>query len=312
MIAAGAADAGECADAEPPRVPAVELAIRGFAPVVRIPQPRAIRLLASAAAVRASQIPRLYHLSALPTAEPSYTAPAVLRAGDSDLRAFGARFQQLVEADLDQPSAQQLIELAGRLQPETVGFAVNPIDRPVEIQVKSQASKRRRRVRGYHRRPGPTARIYSRLGLMVQLSHSPQSLTAAAAFLAGRKREAEHYEWRSHLSDLTGQGLSSRDQTRAALGFLWAALRLRLRDAAKLACGPVDALLRSRTLSNLLVLIPTWMAALYILRHLGTLGVVTSAESISAIGGGLYGLIRGGRWWRNVKPPEPKARRVKE
>lgn len=130
---------------------------------------------------------------------------------------------------------------------------------------------------------------------------SPRRLTAAAVFLVGRKRGAVHHEWRSHLSDLTRQGLSSRDQTCVALGFLWAALRLRLRDAAKLACGPVDALLRSRTLSNLLVLIPTWMAALYILRHLGTLGVVTSAESISAIGGGLYGLIRGGRWWRKCQ-----------
>ncbi|HLM90239.1 MAG TPA: hypothetical protein VK284_14685 [Streptosporangiaceae bacterium] len=224
-----------------------------------------------------------------------------------------------MEADLDQPSTQELIELAGRLQPETVGFAVNPVDRPVEIQVKSQASKRRRRVRGYHRRPGPTARMYSRLGLMVHLSHSPQSLTAAAAFLAGRKREAEHYEWRSHLSDLTGQGLSNRDQTRAALGFLWAALRFRLRDAANLlrdaanlACRPLDALLRSRALSNLLVLVPTLMAALYILRRLGTLGVLTSAEGISAIGGGLYGLVLAGRKYRNVKPPEPKARRAKE
>ena len=48
----------------------------------------------------------------------------------------------------------------------------------------------------------------------------------------------------------------------------------------------------------------------YILRHLGTLGVLTSAEGISAIGGGLYGLVRVGRWWRDVRPPEPKARRV--
>ena len=26
----------------------------------------------------------------------------------------------------------------------------------------------------------------------------------------------------------------------------------------------------------------------------------------------LYGVIRTGRWWRRVKPPEPKPRRVKE
>jgi hypothetical protein len=141
---------------------------------------------------------------------------------------------------------------------------------------------------------------------------SPRLLTGAAVFLAGQKRSAVADEWRSHLSDLKGQGLASRGQTHAALGFLWAAVRYRLRDAADLAWHSVDAVLRSRTLSNLLVLIPTLMAALYILRHLGTLGVVTSAEGISAIGGGLYGLVRVGRWWRDVKPPEPKARCAKE
>jgi hypothetical protein len=141
---------------------------------------------------------------------------------------------------------------------------------------------------------------------------SPRLLTGTAVFLAGQKRSAVADEWRSHLSELKSQGLTSRGQTHAALGFLWAAVRYRLRDAANLAWHSVDALLRSRTLSNLLVLIPTLMAALYILRHLGTLGVVTSAEGISAIGGGLYGLVRVGRWWRDVKPPEPKARCAKE
>jgi hypothetical protein len=141
---------------------------------------------------------------------------------------------------------------------------------------------------------------------------SPRLLTGAAVILAGQKRSAVDDEWRSHLSDLKSQGLSSRDQTHAALGFLWAALRYRLRDAANLAWHSVDAVLRSRTLSNLFVTIPTLMAAICLLRYLGMLGVLTSAEGISAIGGGLYGLVRVGRWWRDVKPPEPKARRVKE
>jgi hypothetical protein len=141
---------------------------------------------------------------------------------------------------------------------------------------------------------------------------SPRRLTGAAVFLAGQKRSAVADEWRSHLSGLTSQGLASRGQTRAALGFLWAAVRYRLRDAVNLAWHSVDAVLRSRTLSNLFVMIPTLMAALCILRHLGTLGVLTSAESISAIGGGLYGLVRVGRWWRDVKPPEPKARSASE
>ncbi len=141
---------------------------------------------------------------------------------------------------------------------------------------------------------------------------SPRLLTWAAVFMAGQKRSAVADEWRSHLSDLTSQSLASRGQTRAALGFLWAAVRYRLRDAVNLAWHSVDAVLRSRTLSNLFVMIPTLMAALCILRHLGTLGLFTSAEGISAIGAALYGLVRVGRWWRDVKPPEPKARCAKE
>jgi hypothetical protein len=253
-----------------------------------------------AAAVRASQIPWPY----------SYTLPAIPATGDSDLHAFGTRFQQLMETDLDQPSAQHLIELAGRLRPEAAGFAVNPVYRPVEIQVKSQASKRRRWVRGYHRRPGPTARIYSRLGLIVQLSHSPQSLAAAAAFLAGRKREAVRYEWRSHLSDLAGQGIASRDQTRAALGFLWAALRYRLRDTAGLVGRGADAVLRSRSMSDLAVWIPVLLAMLAIVRHDGLYGLITYDLNLIELGACIYGAIRFGRRRRGVKPARRKPGQV--
>jgi hypothetical protein len=55
-------------------------------------------------------------------------------------------------------------------------------------------------------------------------------------------------------------------------------------------------------------LAPTRVAVYVVLDHEGTLGVVKAAEGITA----LYGLIRLGRWWRDVKPPEPKARRAKD
>jgi hypothetical protein len=90
------------------------------------------------------------------------------------------------------------------------------------------------------------------------------------------------------------------------------AIRCRFADAAEAAWRPFDAILRSRTLSNVVVFGPTAMGALVIFRHEGALGVLATAESISAIGGLLYGLIRVGRWYRNVKPPEPKAWRAKE
>lgn len=85
--------------------------------------------------------------------------------------------------------------------------------------------------------------------------------------------------------------------------------RVKARDRA---WTPIDAILKSRKLSNLLVVGLPATVALYIQCHLGTLGVLTSAESVSAVGGCLYGLVRVGRWWRDVKPPEPKARRAHE
>lgn len=88
-----------------------------------------------------------------------------------------------------------------------------------------------------------------------------------------------------------------------------AAIRYRLQDVADLAWIPVDAILKSRLLSNLVVLVPTAATALVLLHHDGTYGALASAESISAIGAAHYTLIRVGRWWRGIKPLEPKARR---
>lgn len=168
----------------------------------------------------------------------------------------------------------------------------------------------------------PTARLhrYTRL-VTLTLNRIPriswvlpsaQSLTDVAISLVGSKRPAIRAEWRDHLSGETGTGLLRQEQYRAALGFLYAALRYRCNDLADLAWRPVDTVLRSRTLSNLVVLLPTAAAAAYIVHGDGALGAVASAESLSAVGGLLYGLIRVGRWWRNVKPPEPRARRAKD
>jgi hypothetical protein len=135
-------------------------------------------------------------------------------------------------------------------------------------------------------------------------------LSDFAALLAGRKRPGLRDEWRAHLVGESGHDPVTWRKAIEALGFVASALRCRCTDAADAAWIPVDAILRSRKLSNLLVLGPTAVAAMYILRHLGTAGVLTSAESISALGGILYGLVRVGRWWRDVKPSEPKARRA--
>jgi hypothetical protein len=141
---------------------------------------------------------------------------------------------------------------------------------------------------------------------------SPRSLTRVAVVLAGQKRSIVGEEWQGHLLGEPDGGLTQRQQIRAARGFVLAAVRYRLQDAADQAWRPVDAVLRSRGLSNLFVLIPTVMVAMLVLHHEGTLGMVTSAESIVAIGGTLYGLIRVGRWYRYVKLPDPKAKRARE
>jgi hypothetical protein len=154
--------------------------------------------------------------------------------------------------------------------------------------------------------------LYRQLADAPKVTISARCLTRMAVIVAGPKRAALSAEWATHLFGETGTGLPSPRQARDALGFVASATRCRCSDAADAAWTPVDAVLKSRKLSNFLVFVPTAMAAVSILRHEGTIGVLTSAESISAIGGGLYGLVRVGRWWRHVKPPEPKARRAKE
>lgn len=132
-----------------------------------------------------------------------------------------------------------------------------------------------------------------------------------AAVIAGRKRPSIREEWRAHLSG-EDRTLPASRKLSGALGFVVAALRYRLQDAADLVWILADAVLKSRPLSNLVVGMPTVTAATILFRHAGTVGVAGSAESIAAIGGSFYALIRVGRWWRGVKPPDPKARRVQE
>ena len=136
---------------------------------------------------------------------------------------------------------------------------------------------------------------------------SPGSLTGAAVFLACKKRSAVRDEWRSHLSGPTGRGLGRNDQVRAARGFLWSAVRFRLQDAADLAWRPIDAVLGSRTLSNLFVWGPVLVVLIAIVRHDGRYGLVADDQDPIALGLFLYGAIKVGRWYRKVKPPEPKA-----
>jgi len=135
---------------------------------------------------------------------------------------------------------------------------------------------------------------------------SARRLTGMAVLLAGRRRACLGEEWRSHLSGEPGRGMSGRRQEKDALGFVVAAVRCRVQDTADLAWRPVDAILRSRTLSNLTAWLPTLAAIQLVFRRDGVYGLVTDAENLIALGGVLHGAIRAGRWWRGVKPPKRK------
>lgn len=134
---------------------------------------------------------------------------------------------------------------------------------------------------------------------------SAQRLAGFAARVAGRKRTGVLEEWYAHLATQE----SKWHGYKLASGFLSAALRFRVADAADAVWVPIDAVLKSRTLSNLLVCGVGATASIDVGQHEGRLGVILSAESLIGIGGLAYGLIRVGRWYRDVKPPEPKARR---
>ena len=139
-----------------------------------------------------------------------------------------------------------------------------------------------------------------------------QGLTDLASLLAGRRRPALRAEWRTHLAGESGHDPVTWRKVREAGGFVASAVRCRCSDAADAAWAPADAVLRSRTLSNLFTLMPAALAALILFRHGGTIGLLGSAESVSAIYLMFYALVLAGRKYRNVKPPEPKARRAKE
>ena len=67
-----------------------------------------------------------------------------------------------------------------------------------------------------------------------------------------------------------------------------------------------------RTLSNLFAGSPSVVMLFAIVRHDGRSGFVADIQDASELGAILCLVIRTGRWWRGVKPPELKARRGRE
>jgi hypothetical protein len=81
-------------------------------------------------------------------------------------------------------------------------------------------------------------------------------------------------------------------------------LRRRFRRGAELAWSPVDAVLAARDLSNLVVMAATFAVAILCARNGGPTAVIMNLPVLAVVWGAAYGLIRLGRWWRGVRPPE--------
>jgi hypothetical protein len=158
-------------------------------------------------------------------------------------------------ADVAQTTWLRLLEQIGRIQhPDRVGSWLAATARNECLRKITAVD-----VPGEVVRDSPLLLLWCQLKILAGSSASyaeVHRLTNLTVFLAGQKRRSLGNEWRSHLCGETGRGLARNDQIRAARGFLWAAVRYRLQDAADLAWRPADAVLRSRTLSNLTVWFP--------------------------------------------------------
>lgn len=90
-------------------------------------------------------------------------------------------------------------------------------------------------------------------------------------------------------------------------------LRRRIRYAAELVWSPVDAVLAARGLSNLIVVTVTLGVAVLTFAGGGLDGLIINLPSVAVIWAAAYGLIRLGRWWREVYPPAhvPRSERVR-
>lgn len=141
---------------------------------------------------------------------------------------------------------------------------------------------------------------------------SARSLTAVASALAGRAGWSLHQESDAHLAGESGHDVASWAKVKQAAGFVKAGVRYRGQDWADAAWKPVDAVLRSRTLSNLVVAVPTIVIAFEVLTHKGTMTLLTSLGSIFGTWLFLAGMIKAGRKYRDAEPPEPRARQAKE
>ncbi|MDT0387855.1 hypothetical protein [Streptomyces dubilierae] len=91
-----------------------------------------------------------------------------------------------------------------------------------------------------------------------------------------------------------------------ATEFLWAALRMRVRDVTRPAWRPVDWLLTSNSRTNAFITAAVGAQAIYIVDDGGLTALATEIwEPCGIAGASLYALTR---WLRRMRGIEPAAR----
>jgi hypothetical protein len=138
---------------------------------------------------------------------------------------------------------------------------------------------------------------------------SPQRLTGIAVIIAGRERADLGEEWRAHLCEQTGRGLPADQQAMEAVGFVRAAVLCRAEDVEDWLWDSVDAVLSSRWISSLFVLLAMVSIAVVFIRQGGLYGLADNIGGVAVVFATALGVIHVGRKVRDVKPPEHKPRR---
>ncbi|MFE7889522.1 hypothetical protein [Streptomyces sp. NPDC057412] len=131
--------------------------------------------------------------------------------------------------------------------------------------------------------------------------------TRLAVLLAGRRRSYLSQDWATFLAGSPEDGVkfSVRRQFVLALGFLFAALRMRMSDLVRPAWRPVDWLLRTPSRTNAFIASVVGVQAIYIVGHDGLAALVTEVwEPCGIAGASLFALTR---WLRRVRGIELAA-----
>lgn len=80
------------------------------------------------------------------------------------------------------------------------------------------------------------------------------------------------------------------------------------RIVAEMAGSLVDAILSTRDLPNLIVIAAVLAVAAISAAYGGLNEVIQNLPALAVVWAAVYGLIKVGRWWRGVYPPERKPR----